>query len=127
MLVVSRYVVPEPEGAQFQELARTALTVLAARPGFRTGRVGRATDDATRWVMQTSWASVGDYRRALSASEVRLHAVPLMYRAVDEPSAYEVLLSVTGQGDVVEGWSALAADAGSVDLGEASGPDVPRQ
>ncbi len=34
---------------------------------------------------------MGSYRRALSAYDVKLGAVPLLSRAVDEPSAYEVL------------------------------------
>ena len=31
---------------------------------------------------------MGSYRRALSAFEVKMTAVPLLSRAVDEPSAY---------------------------------------
>jgi hypothetical protein len=43
------------------------------------------------WVLETRWTNVGSYRRALSAYDVKLGAVPLLSRAIDEPSAYEVL------------------------------------
>ena len=33
----------------------------------------------------------GAYRRALSSYDVKLHAVPTLSRALDEPSAYEVV------------------------------------
>ncbi len=39
----------------------------------------------------TTWEHVGAYRRALSAYDVKLHAVPLLGRALDEPSAYELV------------------------------------
>ena len=39
----------------------------------------------------TTWEHVGAYRRALSAYDVKLHAVPLLSRALDEPSAYEMV------------------------------------
>ena len=53
--------------------------------------MGRNLDDPTLWVLTTRWEHVGAYRRALSAYEVKLQAVPLLSRAVDEPSAYEVV------------------------------------
>jgi hypothetical protein len=61
----------------------------------------------------------------LSDYEVKLHAVPLMYRSVDEPSAFEVLLSGDEDGIVVRSASSRAADADEVGLGGASGPAVP--
>ena len=42
-------------------------------------------------MLATTWEHVGAYRRALSAYDVKLHAVPLLSRALDEPSAYEVV------------------------------------
>ena len=80
-------------GPDFLARARTAMDALAARPGFRSGRIGRAVDDPTAWVMTTEWEHVGAYRRALSAYEVKVDAVPLLSLAVDEASAYEVLAS----------------------------------
>jgi hypothetical protein len=35
---------------------------------------------------------VGDYRRALWHPDVKVRAVPLMYRCIDEPSAFEDLI-----------------------------------
>jgi hypothetical protein len=42
-------------------------------------------------VLTTTWQNVGSYRRALSAYDVKVTAVPLLSRAVDEPSAYELV------------------------------------
>ena len=53
--------------------------------------MGRNLDDPALWVLETRWANVGSYRRALSAYDVKLGAVPLLSRALDEPSAYEVI------------------------------------
>ena len=41
--------------------------------------------------MVTRWKDVGSYRRALSSYDVKVGAVPLLSRAIDEPSAYESL------------------------------------
>jgi hypothetical protein len=60
---------------------------------------------------------VGAYRRALSDHEVKLVAVPLMYRAVDEPSAFEALTAWTPGGGFVEHGTALAVDDGEVGPG----------
>ncbi len=126
MLVVTRYRVEPGGDIDFLALAQTALGVLAARPGFRSGRIGRAADDPSYWIMATEWEHVGAYRRALSAYEVKLHAVPLLSLAIDEPSAYEVLVSAgegTTAGDVT-GRSDRASDADAIGLGHAAGPDV---
>jgi hypothetical protein len=42
-------------------------------------------------VLTTTWEHVGAYRRALSSYDVKLNAVPLLSRALDEPSAYELV------------------------------------
>lgn len=100
-----------PDGAaEFLELARPALAALAARPGFVSGDVGRAVDDGELFVLATRWASVGAYRRALSGYDVKVHAVPLMYRALDEPSAFESLHEVV-EGSVVSHRGDRADDA----------------
>ena len=65
--------------------------MLAARPGYQRGTLGRNVDDPELWVLSTQWEHVGAYRRSLSSYEVKLHAVPLLSRALDEPSAYEVV------------------------------------
>jgi hypothetical protein len=91
MLVALRFQVPEADSESFAEQARTALGTLAERPGYVRGTLGRAFDDPTCWALVTEWESVGAYRRALGAYEVKVHATPLMARALDEPSAYEPL------------------------------------
>ena len=91
MLVVNRFRVPLPEGETFRGALTAAHDVLAERPGYLEGRIGRNLDDPTLWVLTTRWENVGAYRRALSSYEVKLNAVPLLSRAVDEPSAYELV------------------------------------
>jgi hypothetical protein len=91
VLVVNRFRVPEAEADGFADDLVAAHDLLAARPGYVDGAVGRNVDDPTLWVLQTRWANVGSYRRALSAHDVKLGAVPLLSRALDEPTAYELL------------------------------------
>ena len=68
-----------------------ALAILAAKPGYVGGEVGRNVDDPGLWVLSTRWENVGSYRRALSSYEGKMHVQPLMVHALDEPSAYEVV------------------------------------
>jgi quinol monooxygenase YgiN len=109
VLVVTRYAVPPGEAAQFREQLRAALEALAACPGCTGGNAGPALDDPALWVLQTTWESVGAYRRALSSYQVKLVAVPLMYRAMDEPSAFESLLAWSPEAGLQEARSAIAA------------------
>lgn len=90
MLVVNRFRV-EVDDESFRADVQGALDVLAARPGYVDGHVGRNLDEPTLWVLATRWDGVGSYRRALSSYDVKVGAVPLLSRAIDEPSAYEVL------------------------------------
>jgi hypothetical protein len=68
------------------------LTKLGEHAGFVRGTVGRAMDDPTLWVLETQWEDVGSYRRALSSYEIKATVVPLLSYAVDEPSAFEVIV-----------------------------------
>jgi quinol monooxygenase YgiN len=68
-----------------------ALAVLLAQAGCEDGRLGRNVDDPELWVMVTRWRDIGSYRRALSSYDVKVGAVPLLSRAIDEPSAFEDL------------------------------------
>ena len=108
---MTRYVVPPGEAAQFEDLARTALGAFSACRGFVRGRVGRAVDDGALWTLTTEWVNVGAYRRALSSYEVKLHAVPLMYRSIDEASAYEDLITASEDGTLSEHRPGRAQDA----------------
>jgi hypothetical protein len=91
VLVVSRFRVPVEDGEAFRADLTAAHALLASRPGYVDGQLGRNLDDPTLWVLTTRWQNVGAYRRALSSYEVKLGAVPLLSRAVDEPSAYELV------------------------------------
>jgi len=94
VLAVTRCRVPSGQENVFAAAARDVLDVLGARPGFRRGWVGRAMDDQCQWVLSTEWESVGAYRRGLSAYDSKVALAPLMVFIVDEPSAYDVVLSV---------------------------------
>lgn len=91
MLVVNRFRVQDNDSESFRADVQTALDLLAARPGYVDGHVGRNLDEPDLWVMSTRWQNVGSYRRALSVYDVKLGAVPLLSRAIDEPSAYEIV------------------------------------
>ena len=89
MLVITRFRVPPAEAEAFRADVEEARVALAERPGYLSGTVGRNLDDPELWVLTTQWEHVGAYRRALSSYDVKLRAVPLLGRALDEPSAYE--------------------------------------
>ena len=91
MLVVNRFRVPDDTADAFRADLERALATLAQLPGYADGRIGRNVDDPTLWVLTTRWEGPGSYRRALSAYDVKLHAVPLLSQAIDEPSAYELV------------------------------------
>ncbi len=99
MLVVTRFQVPPGEGETFRGDLERARLALAERPGYLQGTIGRNVDDPTLWVLTTTWQHVGAYRRALSSYDVKLHAVPVLGRALDEPSAYEVVEPTTDLND----------------------------
>jgi heme oxygenase (mycobilin-producing) len=96
VLVVLRFAVEPAE--EFAELAREGLAALAARPGYLRGQLGRAYDDPSVWCLVTEWSSVGAYRRALGAYDVKLYATPLLARALPEASAFEPLLTAAPGG-----------------------------
>ncbi len=91
MLVVNRFRVDNAAAAQFRLDLESAHSELAKRPGYVGGTVGRNVDEPSLWALETRWENVGAYRRALSAYDVKLHAVPLLSRAIEEPSAFEVV------------------------------------
>jgi hypothetical protein len=102
---------PAGEPGGFAEQAESALSVLAARPGFVRGSLGRSTDDEQAWVLLTEWESVGAYRRGLGAYDVKLTATPVLSQALDVPSAFETLVRIDEQGTVIR----TASDRASAD------------
>jgi hypothetical protein len=126
VLVVTRHRLPlagYPDTATALEAARELLAVLSVQAGYRRGWITRAVDDPELLVVAHEWADAGSYRRALSAFEVKL-LWPFLLTAVDEATAFEVLVARTPD-SVVESPSALAADHATVGLGFAAGPDIP--
>ena len=122
MLVVTRFDVPVAEGDAFLPRAQAALAAFAARPGYVRGRVGRAADDPTQWVLTTEWSGVGAYRRSLGSYDVKVQAAPLLALGRDEPSAFELLHADDDAAPSVVNPSRRAHDADEVAIGEASGP-----
>ncbi len=92
MLGISRFRYDDDLADRARVELGSCLDRLGARPGFVRGSVGRALDDPTLWALQTEWENVGAYRRALSSYEIKVAVMPLLSRAVDEPSAYEVIV-----------------------------------
>ena len=88
-----RFEVPEADSDAFLEHARTALAALAERTGYLQGRIGRAVDEPTTWVMTTEWSGVGAYRRSLSPYDVKVALAPLLVYGRDEVSAFELVAS----------------------------------
>lgn len=70
--------------------------MLAQRPGCQSVQVARAIDDPMTINVVSQWDDVGSYRRALSNFDVKVAAVPLLATAADEPSAFEVLVTASG-------------------------------
>ena len=89
--MLARFRVPEEEAGEVRSGLAEALAALSAQPGFEEGHVGRNVDDPELWVLQTRWEGPGAYRRALSSYDVKLRAWALLGRALDEPTAYEVI------------------------------------
>lgn len=109
LLVVGRYRVSAVEREAFLGDARMAVAVLAEQDGFVSGDIGQSMDDATLLTVTTRWRDAGAYRRALSAFDVKTSAVPLLSRAIDEPTAYELSHQRTTSGST-EATSGLNVD-----------------
>jgi quinol monooxygenase YgiN len=101
-MAVTRYQVAEGDSDEFRGLAAQAVRALGEREGCEQVRFGRNIDEPRLWLLISVWRGVGDYRRALSHPEVKLRAVPLMYRCIDEPTAFEDLTTWDPEGGVAE-------------------------
>lgn len=93
VLVVNRFRgAPTDDAADdFRVRLEACRALLAAQRGCLDGWCGRNVDDPGLWTLVTLWRDVGSYRRALSAYDVKVGAVPLLSQALDEPSAYELV------------------------------------
>jgi hypothetical protein len=119
--VVTRYRVGDIE--HWLPSAREALAPLAAQELCLGADIGASIDDPQLGLIITRWASVGDYRRAMSAFEVKMYTVPMLSQSIDEPTTFEVLHH-TGPDGVINLPSARAHDADSIDLGAAAADHV---
>ena len=124
MIVVSLFDLSEAAQGGFLSRAEAALAAFAACPGYLRGRIGRAADDPTRWVLTTEWSGVGAYRRSLGSYDVKVAAAPLLSLSRDEPSAFEVLVADDQAVPIVRP-SRRAADAETASIGSSSGPAAP--
>jgi len=88
VIAIARFQVPAASVSEFIKDGELALAALAACEGFIQGEFGRNTDDPDLWALVTIWRNVGSYRRALSNNRVKMEAVPMLARAIDEPGAY---------------------------------------
>jgi hypothetical protein len=113
-----------PDVAALMVTLRESVAVLAAKEGFRSADVCRAVDDPELVVLRVDWDTVGSYRRALSAYDVKVAVVPVISQAIDEPTAFEALHVRDARG-AADAPGALAADACTVRLGQASADVVP--
>ncbi|HTE71885.1 MAG TPA: antibiotic biosynthesis monooxygenase [Actinomycetes bacterium] len=98
MLAVTRLRLPVhvPDGGPAdargtETLLLGVLDLLAARPGFVSGRVGRSVDQPALLLLVTEWSGAGAYRRALSGYDVKVAFADLMAYVDNEPSAFEVV------------------------------------
>jgi hypothetical protein len=93
VLVVNRFHAPPDSAAvpAFRAELEGVHALLAGMPGYVDGWLARNLDEPGLWLLSTRWRNVGAYRRALSSYDVKMHGVPVLSRAIDEPSAYEVV------------------------------------
>ena len=89
MLAIARFSTPLAQDAEFEAQLSVALDAFSACAGFVSGEFGLNLDDPSLWSLVTHWENVGSYRRALSNLNVKMNAIPLLARAIDEPGAYE--------------------------------------
>lgn len=88
MFAIARFEVSPEESAEFLSHLQLAHEALAACDGYLSGRVGSNTDQPGLLALVTEWKNIGSYRRALSNYQVKVSAVPILARAIDEPGGF---------------------------------------
>ena len=89
MIAIARFRTPLAQSTEFGDQLERALTAFSEREGFVSGDFGQNLDEPELWTLVTHWLNVGSYRRALSATVIKMEVVPLLATAIDEPGAYE--------------------------------------
>ena len=91
MLVVNRFRIADSEAEDFRSALEHVHGLLRDKPGYVAGHIGRNADDPDLWAFVTEWDGPGAYRRAIGAHDIRVVVWEVIGRAIDEPSAYEVV------------------------------------
>jgi len=123
LLVIVRFRVSPDERPAWLEGAERVVEILARQGGFQCASIGQSTDETDLVLLRSEWDSVGDYRRALSDMDMKVHGIPFMSQAIDEPSAYELLQHSAGN-EGTTSVSGRARDADDVRLGRAAAAHV---
>lgn len=89
MIAISRFAVSPQAEATFRADAGVAVAQFSTSAGCLSAELVRNLDDPTLWAIVSSWAQVGDYRRAFNGTPAKLALIPLLSQAIDEPSAYD--------------------------------------
>ena len=87
MIAISRFRVPAGD-LGFRDAAEAAVARFAGSTGCLGADLVRNLDEPELWAIVSRWADVGWYRRAFNGTEAKLVLVPLLSRAIDEPSAW---------------------------------------
>ena len=123
LLVIVRFRVSPDARSTWLAGAERVLVIFARQSGFQCASIGQSTDETDLLLLRSEWDSVGDYRRALSDMDMKMHGIPFMAQAIDEPSAYELLQHSEGDADITS-VSGRARDADDVRLGRAAAAHV---
>lgn len=118
MDVVLRFIIKDSLDAWLAEAERV-LELFKQQSGFQSAKACLALDNDGLGLVLLQFDSVGNYRRALSAYEIKIAATEFLSRALDEPSAYEVLLALS-VADTSHFISEKSPDAETIALGEAA-------
>lgn len=118
MDVVLRFNITESTEEWFKE-AQRVLGIFQRQPGFDSAKICLALDSDTSGLIFLHFDTVGNYRRALSSYEIKLEATQFLLRAIDEPSAYEVLFTMN-QTETILFQSEKTADALEISLGDSA-------
>ncbi len=120
-VVITRYRVDDLDA--WLGIAKAAIAPLVTQPACLGGEISASVDDANLVAIVTRWATVGDYRRAMSSFDVKMHTVPLLSASIDEPTTFEVMHR-NGPDGAADLPSMRALDADSIGLGHAAAPSV---
>jgi hypothetical protein len=99
--------------------AERVIDLFSRKPGFQSAKAGLALDNDSTGLLFLSFDSVGSYRWALSAYDIKLEATTFLSAARDESSAFEILIDVTN-GKKTRFQSEKTASIEEVSLGESA-------